>query len=83
MSLIIPEAPKASHLPTVVQSELFDTDIEKLSAQGDECRALFQSPRPPGPCKYGCIQDAARTHLAGVVGFLQRQPDKLVAFGEG
>lgn len=43
----MPEAPKASHLSTVVQSELFDTDIEKLSAQGDECRALFQSPRPP------------------------------------
>jgi hypothetical protein len=43
----MPQAPKASHLSTVVQSELFDTDIEELSAHADVRRALFQSPRPP------------------------------------
>jgi hypothetical protein len=55
----MPEAPKASHLSTVVQSELFDTDIEKLSAQADERWALFQSPRRP--CQYTCVQGPART----------------------
>ena len=32
-------------LSTVVESELFDTDKEKHSAQGDWCRALL--PQPP------------------------------------
>ena len=34
-------------LSTVDPSELFYTDVEKHSAQGDECRALY--PTPPAP----------------------------------
>ena len=34
-------------LSTVDPSEQFYTDIEKHSAQGDECRALY--PTPPAP----------------------------------
>ena len=49
----------ASRLFTAVQSELFDTDIEELSAQADERWALFQPPRRP--CQYTCVQDPSKT----------------------
>ena len=74
----MPQAPKASHLSTVVQSELFDTDIEELSAHADVRRALFQSPRPP-KSPFGKVIRAYKAqrgpHLAGVFGFLERPPD--------
>jgi hypothetical protein len=34
-------------LSTIDRSELFYTDIEKHSAQGDDCRALYPTPPPP------------------------------------
>jgi hypothetical protein len=68
----MPEAPKANHLSTVVQSELFNTDIEKLSAQGDECRALFQSPRVPVPVRR---RPPGEAPLAGVFALFERSPN--------
>ena len=70
----MPEAPKASHLSTVVQSELFDTDIEKLSAQADERWALFKSPRPPRR-SIRAYKTPARRPPCRVFGFLERPPD--------
>ena len=71
----MPEAPKTRHLSTVVQSELFDTDIEKLSAQGDDRRALSNPPDPPGARAGTCVQDPARTLACGGLGIFERQPD--------
>jgi hypothetical protein len=34
-------------LSTIHRSELFYTDMEKHPAQGDECRALYQTPPAP------------------------------------
>ena len=41
--------------PLPFQSELYYTDLEKLSAQHDECRALYLSlaPAPKRPCLLG------------------------------
>jgi hypothetical protein len=73
----MPEAPKANHLSTVVQSELFDTDIEKLSAQGDGAGRFSNPPDPPGArASIRAYKTQRGPHLAGVVGFLERQPDK-------
>ena len=67
----MPRRFKGEPLFTAVQSELFDTDIEELSAQANERWALFQSPRPPRrPCRYTCVQDPCKAHtLQGSLAF--------------
>ena len=46
----MPQRFKGEPLFTAVQSELFDTDIEELSAQANERWALSSPPGPRGAC---------------------------------